>query len=80
MGDKLSDLMHAKAVNIARKQRRTEMRPQVAATIYAGYLSHPLFCESPRGQLMDNAIIDADILLSKLFPVLPEVDPENEHT
>ena len=71
------DAVSIRVTNIGRKQRRDELRPQVAAAIYAGYLNHPMHVKAPRESLMDIAIIDADILLLKLYPVLPEVESEH---
>lgn len=62
----------ARQMNVARKQSRDEKRPQVAAAIYAGYVANP------NGQskewCMTTAIEDADELLLRLYPPLPELD------
>jgi len=79
MGDKISEAISIRAANVGRKQRRNELRPQVAATIYAGYITTRQGMEPRNKDLaMAVAIEDADLLLLKLFPILPEVDPSHE--
>lgn len=64
----------ANQINSARETKRRELLPQIAAQIYAGYVGHAGNAKTSRGALMDVAILDAEILLRKLYPPVSEVD------
>lgn len=80
MGDQFnstpgSNAWLARQINEARKAKRAELRPQVAATIYSGMLAAIPYKESwDMDQLMELSISQADTLLLKLYPPLPDLD------
>lgn len=62
--------------NIAIDLKRRDLRPMVAATIYAGWIAK-LGYHADIDSIMDNSISEADRLLEKLYPypVMPVDDP-----